>query len=125
LNGGRGALVIALVGVAGLALFVLYEHYGRADRERAVVAVRTARFDGTTRARVGTFLKARRPGASLTWSAKSVGPFSDEVDVTLKIGSASPPATYRFRVRVPTRDVTPRDEATSKFIDRIKRGAGE
>lgn len=115
------AVVAALVGVSALSLFVLYEHYGSTDRARAVVAVRTHRFAGTTRSRVGTWLNANRPDAKVEWTAVSVGPLTDEVDVTLVLREAGQPeARYAFRVALGRREVTARDAATSKFIDTMK-----
>ncbi len=115
------AVIAALVVTASLSLLVLYEHYGRSDRERAVVAVRTHRFAGTTRSRVGTWLKANRPAAKLDWSASNVGPMTDDVDVTLVVKEeGQPDARYRFRVAVASRDVTSRDADTTKFIATIK-----
>lgn len=115
-------MVVALVGVAALGTFVLYEHYGLSDRARAVIAVRTERFGGTTKARVGTWLAAHHPAAKVDWAAVSVGPFTDEVDVTLTVEGVG---AWRFRVEVGSRRVTPRDPSTVQLIDQIKSWASE
>ncbi len=120
--GSRVALLVALVGTAALGLFVLDEHYGKRDLERAVIAVRTERFGGTTRARIGPWLKAHHPNARLEWHAESLGLFTDDVDVTLQVGDGM---KLQFRVAVSSKSVTPRNEETARLIQLIKEWARE
>ena len=118
----RALLLAALVLTATVALGVMYEEYGTRDRARAVLATRTARFAGTTRSRIGTWLKAHRPQASIRWSASGHGPFNDRYDVDLELGT-KPVETYRFLVYLKSRRVEPRDPATRALIEDIKRWA--
>ncbi len=112
----RRALLAALLGTALLAFWVMHAHYAERDETRAVLAVRTKRFAGNTRSRVGTYLRATRPGVELVYSVRHGGPFADAVEVGLEAGADR----YRFRVVVGDRSVEPLDDPTRALVESIR-----
>ncbi len=113
---GRVLLVGALLLAVGLALLRMKQTYDARDQARAIIAVRTHNFAPTTKARVGTWFKAARPGVELQWSARNMGLFSADVDVRLQTSAKD---SYAFTVNLPTRGVVPADPAARALGETI------
>ena len=119
MTAARSAILVAmLAGAAGLALYTTHRRYAARDADAAVVSLMTHRFDGTTRARLSTWLEARRAAeADLRTSteARLPGPFDDAVVIDLRINDA----THRFSVGIRDRRPTALGASARALVDQL------
>ncbi len=83
----RWVALAALALAAGLAVAVELRHRDQADMDWAILRTRTHRFDGSTRARISTWLTAEAAEA-VQWSAEREGLFSRGLMVRLRRAGA-------------------------------------
>lgn len=108
-------LLVALAGVAALALVVTHRHYAARDAEAAVVALMTHRFDGTTRSRLNDWL--RRHALAHEARPEQPGPFARRVRINLRVDATD----HWFSVGIGARDPAPLDAAAQALVERVKR----
>ena len=116
-------LGFAVVLAAGLGCLVEWERAQARRVDDAVMALRTAQFAPTTRARLGTWFRAVEPNTQLTWRAEPTRLMDDRTVVELVTRAGEETRVYRFSVDIDDRDARPLDAATEALVKRVTRWA--